>query len=168
MVDPADVHAIDDIKFMTGYDVIPLVASEVAVMDALTQHYGATGDDLTTVLKGIEELETDVATIEETEEDIASATEAEEAPVIKLANVILSEAVRKKVSDIHIEPYEHVFRVRYRLDGSLYEVMSPPKKLQAALTSRFKIMSSLDIAEPSSFVFLNLECLNELFFSNQL
>jgi type IV pilus assembly protein PilB len=147
MVDPGDVHAIDDIKFMTGYDVIPLVASEGAVLDAITQYYGAKSDDLTTVLKGITELDTDVSTIEEEEEDIAGATEAEDAPVVKLANVILSEAVKKKVSDIHIEPYEHEFRVRYRLDGALYEVMAPPKKLQAALTSRFKIMSSLDIAE---------------------
>jgi type IV pilus assembly protein PilB len=147
MVDPTDVHAIDDIKFMTGYEVIPLVASEGAVLDAISRHYSSGGGDLATVLKGITDLDGEVATVEETEEDIAGAAEAEDAPVVKLANVILSEAVKKKVSDIHIEPYEHSFRVRYRLDGSLYEVMSPPKKLQAALTSRFKIMASLDIAE---------------------
>ena len=147
MVDPSDVHAIDDIKFMTGYEVIPLVASEGAVLDAIARHYNAGGGDLATVLKGITDIDADVTTVQEAEEDAASVTEAEDAPVVKLANVILSEAVKKKVSDIHIEPYEHSFRVRYRLDGSLYEVMSPPKKLQAALTSRFKIMSSLDIAE---------------------
>ena len=147
MVDPGDVHAVDDIKFMTNYEVVPLVASEGGVLDAISRHYDSGGQDLATVLRGITDTETDVEAVMEAEEDIASATEAEDAPVVKLANVILSEAVKKQVSDIHIEPYEKIFRVRYRLDGSLYEVMSPPKKLQAALTSRFKIMASLDIAE---------------------
>jgi type IV pilus assembly protein PilB len=150
MVDPTDVFAVDDIKFMTGYEIEPMVASEVAVMAAIARAYDASAKELQTVLKDIEvqESSSNPSVIRGEEMDINKLKEAvEEAPVVKLANLILTEAVKKKVSDIHIEPYEHNFRVRYRLDGSLYEVMSPPKKLQAALTSRFKIMADLDIAE---------------------
>ena len=148
MVDPADVHALDDIKFMTGYEVVPLVASEASVVAAITRFYGTAERDLAAVLKDINVADPDVATIQEEEEDASKALEGmEDAPVVKLANIILSEAIKKGVSDIHIEPYETNFRVRYRLDGSLYEIMAPPKRLQAALTSRFKIMASLDIAE---------------------
>ncbi|MBI3811178.1 MAG: type IV-A pilus assembly ATPase PilB [Nitrospirae bacterium] len=150
MVDPTDVFAVDDIKFMTGYEIEPMVASETAVMTAISKGYDASSKQLQTVLKDLESQETtaDPTIIREEEVDIGKLKEAvEEVPVVKLANLILNEAVKKKVSDIHIEPYEKSFRVRYRLDGSLYEVMSPPKKLQAALTSRFKIMSDLDIAE---------------------
>ncbi|HLB95125.1 MAG TPA: type IV-A pilus assembly ATPase PilB [Nitrospiria bacterium] len=148
MVDPTNVHAIDDIKFMTGYEVEPLVASEGAVMALISRFYEAGNRDLATVLKDIAVTDPDVSTIQEEEEDLSKIQEAmEDAPVVKLANVILSEAIKKGASDIHIEPYETNFRVRYRLDGSLYEVMSPPKKLQAALTSRLKIMAALDIAE---------------------
>lgn len=148
MVDPADVHALDDIKFMTGYEVVPLVASEASVVAAIPRFYGTAERDLAAVLKDINVADPDVATIQEEEEDASKALEGmEDAPVVKLANIILSEAIKKGVSDIHIEPYETNFRVRYRLDGSLYEIMAPPKRLQAALTSRFKIMASLDIAE---------------------
>jgi type IV pilus assembly protein PilB len=126
-----------------------MVASEVAVMAAIAKSYDASAKQLQTVLKDIETQELASPTIiHEEEEDIGKLKEAiEDVPVVKLANLILTEAVKKKVSDIHIEPYEHSFRVRYRLDGSLYEVMAPPKKLQAALTSRIKIMADLDIAE---------------------
>lgn len=148
MVDPANVHAIDDIKFMTGYDVEPWVASEGAVLAAISRFYDSANKDLATVLKDIAVTDPDIATIEEEEEDLSKIREAvEDAPVVKLVNVILSEAIKKGASDVHIEPYETNFRIRYRLDGSLYEVMAPPKKLQAALTSRLKIMASLDIAE---------------------
>ena len=148
MTDPGDVHAIDDIKFMTGYEVVPFVASQAALTATLSRYYSAPEKDLAMVLKDIEGGDPDVSTIEEEEEDLSNAQEgAEDAPVVRLANVILSEAVKKGASDIHVEPYETSFRIRYRQDGALYEVMSPPKKLQAALTSRFKIMSSLDIAE---------------------
>ena len=150
MVDPTNVHAIDDIKFMTGYEVEPWVASEGAVVASISRFYEAGNRDLATVLKDIAVTDPDVSTIqeEEEEEDLSKIQEAmEDAPVVKLANVILSEAIKKGASDVHIEPYETNFRVRYRLDGSLYEVMSPPKKLQAALTSRLKIMAALDIAE---------------------
>ncbi len=149
MVDPTDVFAVDDIKFMTGYEIEPMVASEAAVMVAIAKSYDTSSKQLQTVLKDLETQEAASPTIiREEEEDIGKLKEAvEEVPVVKLANLILTEAVKKKVSDIHIEPYEHNFRVRYRLDGSLYEVMAPPKKLQAALTSRIKIMANLDIAE---------------------
>ncbi len=149
MVDPTDVFAVDDIKFMTGYEIEPMVASEAAVMAAIAKSYDTSSKQLQTVLKDLETQEAASPTIiREEEEDIGKLKEAvEEVPVVKLANLILTEAVKKKVSDIHIEPYEHNFRVRYRLDGSLYEVMAPPKKLQAALTSRIKIMANLDIAE---------------------
>jgi type IV pilus assembly protein PilB len=150
MVDPTNVFAVDDIKFMTGYEIEPMVASEVAVMAAISKSYDTSTKQLQTVLKDIETLETEenLSVIHEEEVDINKLkVEVEDAPVVKLANLILVEAIKKKVSDIHIEPYEHSFRVRYRLDGSLYEVMAPPKKLQAALTSRLKIMADLDIAE---------------------
>lgn len=148
MVDPTDIFAIDDIKFMTGYDVEPMVASEGAVNAALSKYYDSSRQ-LQTMLKDIETQE-EALKIEEDEEevDVSKLKEAvEDAPVVKLANFILSEAIKKGASDIHIEAYEHKFRVRYRLDGSLYEVMSPPMKLKAALTSRLKIMAELDIAE---------------------
>jgi len=150
MVDPTDVFAVDDIKFMTGYEIEPMVASEAAVTAAITKSYDASTKQLQTVLKDIEvqESEANLSVVREEEVDINKLkAEVEDAPVVKLANLILVEAIKKKVSDVHIEPYEHSFRVRYRLDGSLYEVMAPPKKLQAALTSRLKIMADLDIAE---------------------
>lgn len=150
MVDPTDVHAIDDIKFMTGYQVEPALTLEAALFNAVGKVYEGSGRDLQMALKDMDLQATgaEIEQLQEQEEDIGKLREAvEEAPVVKLANMILVEAIRKRASDIHIEPYEHQFRVRYRLDGSLYEVMAPPKKLQAALTSRFKIMSSLDIAE---------------------
>jgi type IV pilus assembly protein PilB len=148
MVDPTDIFAIDDIKFMTGYDVEPMVASEGAVNAALSKYYDSSRQ-LQTVLKDME-IQDETVTIQEEEEevDVSKLKEAvEDAPVVKLANFILAEAIKKGASDIHIEAYEHKFRVRYRLDGSLYEVMSPPLKLKAALTSRLKIMAELDIAE---------------------
>ena len=149
MVDPTDVFAIDDIKFMTGYEIEPMVASEASVMAAIARSYDASNKELQTVLKDIAVQEAaDPSFIKEEEVDLGKLKEAvEDAPVVKLANLILSEAIKKNASDIHVEPYEHNFRVRYRVDGSLYEVMAPPKKLQAALTSRLKIMADLDIAE---------------------
>jgi len=148
MVDPSDIFAIDDIKFMTGYDVEPMVASEGAVNAALAKYYDSSRQ-LQTVLKDLETQDEALKIQEEEEEvDVSKLKEAvEDAPVVKLANFILAEAIKKGASDIHIEAYEHKFRVRYRLDGALYEVMSPPMKLKAALTSRLKIMAELDIAE---------------------
>ena len=153
MVDPSDVFAIDDIKFMTGYDVQPVLATEGAIRSSINKYYD-TSDSLQTVLKDIKMQETiddgDVDIIQEGEEkvDIGQLKEAvEEAPVVKLVNFILSDAIVKGVSDIHVEAYEKKFRVRYRLDGLMYEAMVPPMKLRAAMTSRLKIMAELDIAE---------------------
>jgi type IV pilus assembly protein PilB len=151
MVDPSNVFAIDDVKFMTGYNVEPVVAAETAIKEAIAEHYGDS-DALATVMDDLKKKEGELVDfVHETENeevDIADLKEAvEEAPVVKLVNLILSEAITKGASDIHLEPYEKNFRVRYRIDGVLYDVMQPPMKLKAALSSRVKIMSELDIAE---------------------
>jgi len=149
MVDPSNVFAIDDIKFMTGYNVEPVVATESALKVALNKYYDQT-DALQSVMDSFKKEEIlDIAVEEEEEQvDIGELKQAiEEAPVVKLVNFILADAITKNASDIHIEPYEKVFRVRYRIDGILYDVMQPPLRLRAALTSRLKIMADLDIAE---------------------
>jgi type IV pilus assembly protein PilB len=166
MTDPTNVFAMDDIKFMTGYNVEPVVASETAVIDAIAKYYGkAAGaaasnaansgvSALEVASKALEEMPSledagDVEVLEEFEEISAEALakQGEEAPVIKLVNVILMSAIQKGASDIHIEPYEKELRVRYRIDGILYNIMQPPMKFRDAITSRIKIMSKLDIAE---------------------
>jgi len=147
MVDPTDMFAIDDIKFMTGYEVVPLVASEGAITNVINKYYDQ-AQSLQSVLKEAGDDTVDVVEEQDDQLSVGELKEAvEEAPVVKLVNLILSEAIKKGVSDIHIEAYEKNFRVRYRLDGSLFESMAPPMKLKAALTSRLKIMASLDIAE---------------------
>jgi len=151
MVDPSNVFAIDDIKFMTGYNVEPVVASESAVRETIAQYYEDQSDALQTVmdsLAGVEEEFVDFVREEEEDVDLAEIKQlSEDAPVVKLVNLILTEAINRGASDIHIEPYEKALRVRYRVDGVLYDVMQPPIKLKAALASRLKIMSELDIAE---------------------
>ena len=164
MTDPTNVFAMDDLKFMTGYNVEPVVASETAVVDAIQKYYGkAAGNGngggppgqtaLEAASKALQEMPTVddavVDVIEEIEEISAEALaqQGEEAPVIKLVNVILLSAIQKGASDIHIEPYEKELRVRYRIDGILYNIMQPPMKFRDAITSRIKIMSRLDIAE---------------------
>ncbi|MCK5286913.1 MAG: type IV-A pilus assembly ATPase PilB [Thermodesulfovibrionia bacterium] len=150
MVDPSNVFAIDDVKFMTGYNVDPVVATESAIREAITQNYGQT-DTLQTAMDSLNMGDDDLLDLiqdEGEEVDISELKQAvEEAPVVKLVNIILSEAITKGASDIHLEPYEKSFRVRYRIDGVLYDIMKPPPKLKAALSSRIKIMSQLDIAE---------------------
>lgn len=152
MLDPSNIFAIDDIKFMTGYDVDVVIASESAINSAMAKYYD-TGDlNLQQVLKGLDAGDEvlDILSEKDTEEqvDLKELKEAvEEAPVVKLVNMILTDAIKKGASDIHIEAYEKKFRVRYRIDGVLYEIMNPPLKLRAALTSRLKIMAELDIAE---------------------
>jgi type IV pilus assembly protein PilB len=150
MVDPSNVFAIDDVKFMTGYNVDPVVATESAIREAITQYYGQT-DTLQTAMDNLNMGDDDLLDLiqdEGEEVDISELKQAvEEAPVVKLVNIILSEAITKGSSDIHLEPYEKSFRVRYRIDGVLYDIMKPPPKLKAALSSRIKIMSQLDIAE---------------------
>ncbi len=147
MIDPSNIFAIDDIKFMTGYDVSPVLASESGILTAMTKYYNSS-QQIQTMLQNIEDEEVDILSSEDEEVDVGKLTaEVEDAPVVKLVNIILVEAIKKGVSDIHIECYEKRFRVRYRLDGSLMEVMAPPMKMKAALISRIKIMSNLDISE---------------------
>jgi type IV pilus assembly protein PilB len=172
MTDPTNVFAMDDIKFMTGYNVEPVVASETAVIDAIQKYYPTGGSGrgsqstavaattgmstLETATKGLEELQAsidanagDVEVLEELQEISAEALakQGEDAPVVRLVNVVLMSAIQKGASDIHIEPYEKELRVRYRIDGILYNIMSPPMKFRDAIVSRVKIMSKLDIAE---------------------
>jgi type IV pilus assembly protein PilB len=175
MTDPTNVFAMDDIKFMTGYNVEPVVASETAVVEAIHRYYppaqpagrggksatpAAPQADLTTaatlemVTKALEEttsqiVDEDVEVLEEMDQiDVASLErQGGEAPVIRLVNLMLMSAIQKGASDIHIEPYEKEFRVRFRIDGLLYNVMAPPMKFRDAITSRLKIMAKLDIAE---------------------
>ena len=171
MTDPTNVFALDDLKFMTGYNVEPVVAWETAVLDAIQKYYGAPGignkqsanQKIVETAPGESALEIatramsemplldagDVEVLEELEEISAEALtrQGEEAPVIKLVNVILMSAISKGASDIHVEPYEKEYRVRYRIDGILYNVMSPSLKMRDAITSRIKIMAKLDIAE---------------------
>src|SRR5579864_4726312 len=177
MTDPTNVFAMDDTKFMTGYTVDPVVASEVAITDAIEKYYpggkggaagaggkagakpGAgptSGSTLEMASRGLEELQAtlggdadDVEVLEELQEISAEALarQGEDAPVVRLVNVVLMSAIQKGASDIHIEPYEKELRVRYRIDGILYNIMSPPMKYRDAISSRVKIMSKLDIAE---------------------
>jgi type IV pilus assembly protein PilB len=146
MSDPSNIFAIDDIKFMTGYNVEVVVASETAVKTSIDKYYDQSAS-LADVMNDLDMEDLEVIGDEE-EVDVSSLERAtEDAPVVKLVNLILTDAIKKKASDIHIEPYERVFRVRYRIDGILYEVMKPPLKLKNAITSRLKIMAELDIAE---------------------
>src|SRR5512137_1511131 len=146
MSDPSNIFAIDDIKFMTGYNVEVVVASETAIKASIDKFYDQSAS-LADVMSGLEMEDIEVVG-EEEDVDISSLERAtEDAPVVKLVNLILTDAIKKKASDIHIEPYERMFRVRYRIDGVLYEAMKPPMKLKNAITSRIKIMSELDIAE---------------------
>jgi type IV pilus assembly protein PilB len=151
MADPTNVFAMDDIKFMTGYNVEPVVASELGIKAAIDNYYGSTSSlELKKVMEDLQSAEnSDLEVLEEEEElDVAALAEgAEEAPVVKLCNLILTDAIKRGASDIHIEPYEKEYRVRFRIDGTLYEIMNPPLKLRDAITSRMKILAKLDIAE---------------------
>jgi type IV pilus assembly protein PilB len=195
MADPTNVFAMDDIKFMTGYNVEPVVASESAIEDAIERYYGSTRslelrrdsapgggggmggygipgggnlkealdgpglsvDDMASIgglseidLDSMGDAEADVETVKQDEDeiDLGNLTKsADAAPVIKLTNVLLVDSLKRGASDIHIEPYEKEFRVRFRIDGILYNVMALPMKLRDPLTSRVKIMAKLDIAE---------------------
>jgi type IV pilus assembly protein PilB len=189
MADPTNVFAMDDIKFMTGYNVEPVVASETALEESIDRYYGSTrslelrretggmagftggGGGLKGVMDGpaltmddmagigglaeidldsMADAEADVETVQREEDEIDLAEmsrSADAAPVIKLTNVLLVDSLKRGASDIHIEPYEKEFRVRFRIDGVLYNVMALPMKLKDPLTSRVKIMAKLDIAE---------------------
>ncbi len=144
--DPSNIFAIDDIKFLTGYNVEVVVAQGDAIKSAIDRHYDQSSS-LEDVIGDFDDTDFEVIGDDEDVDVSELARESEDAPVIKLVNLILTDAIKKEASDIHIEPYERQFRVRYRIDGVLYEVMKPPMKLRNAITSRIKIMSELDIAE---------------------
>lgn len=152
MTDPTNVFAMDDIKFMTGFNVEPVVASESAIADAISKFYGEVHSDeaLNQVMKDLTETDSDDLELASEQEEMDAATlerAAEEAPIIKLVNLILTDAVKRGASDIHVEPYENDLRVRFRIDGMLQSVMTPPLKLKDAMSSRIKIMAKLDISE---------------------
>ncbi len=147
MAEPTNVQVLDDLKFITRFDIFPVIAGEYTLRNAIERYYEATDAQLQSLLKDIEGEE-DLEVIEEEEdEDVAAVQVADDAPVVKLINGILTDAVKRGASDIHVEPFEHELLVRYRVDGALQEVMKPPLKLKAALTSRVKIMAHLNIAE---------------------
>ena len=151
MADPSNIFAIDDLKFLTGYNIEVVVASDGAIRESIDKYY--THEDTSNelnydeVMAEFDEDEIEVGGDEDATNIVDLERSAEDAPVVKLVNLVLIDAIKKGASDIHIEPYEKDFRVRYRIDGVLYEMMKPPFKLKAAMTSRIKIMSSLDIAE---------------------
>jgi type IV pilus assembly protein PilB len=179
MVDPTNVFAMDDIKFMTGLNVEPVVVAEVSIQTAIAKYYGTSREiELSTVtvddamfepvdmktgnggithadLVSLDSIDfevgrsEDVEVVEDNEEiDLSTLSRmSEDAPVVRLVNVLLVDALRRGASDIHVEPYEKELRIRFRIDGVLYDVMHPPLKLRDALISRVKIMSKLDISE---------------------
>jgi type IV pilus assembly protein PilB len=154
MADPLNVLALDDVKRITRMEIAPLIASEKSVHDKLTTVESAKSGTMEEIIESAQKLEeaetADIETIRETTEDVSLdqlVASGEEAPVIKLANLIVLQAIKDRASDIHLEPFEKTMRLRYRVDGALIDATPPPKQMQLALTSRFKIMSSLDIAE---------------------
>jgi type IV pilus assembly protein PilB len=145
MADPSNLVAVDEVKFLTGYDIKVTVATVSAIQQAIEQHYDRSMkyDEVLNDLRGQE-----VNVVKEEDIDLQALEQAtEDAPVVRLVNAIFTDAIRKRASDIHIEPYEKVFRVRFRIDGVLHEILQPPLALKNAVSSRIKVMASLDIAE---------------------
>jgi type IV pilus assembly protein PilB len=156
MADPTNVFAMDDIKFMTGFNIEPVVATETSIGEALEKYYGTIHSlELRKVYEEIAQgdkdtLELDLEAGWEEEEEISAdqlQRSSEEAPIIKLVNLVLSDSLKRGASDVHIEPYEKDFRIRFRIDGILYNMMNPPLRLKDAMTSRIKIMAKMDISE---------------------
>jgi type IV pilus assembly protein PilB len=156
MVDPTNVAVMDDIKFMTGFNIEPVLASETAIMDAIKKYYGSFEEverkkELQELVGFIDEGDADSLELEAEDAEALNLEElekaAEEAPIIKLVNYILTDAVNREASDIHLEPYEKEYRIRFRIDGLLRNIMNPPLKLRDAMVSRIKIMAKLDISE---------------------
>ncbi len=144
MSDPSNIYAMDDIKFLTGFNVEVVVSSEGSIQSVLDQYYD---EDVEPVLDGFSDEDVQMLA-DEDEFDVEGAeNEAKEAPVVRLVNLVLVDAIKRDASDIHVEPYEKDFRIRYRIDGVLYEIMRPPMRMRNAIISRLKIMSELDIAE---------------------
>ncbi len=152
MVDPTNVFAMDDIKFMTGFNIEPVVASESSIVEGIDKAYGTSKEEeLEQVMQSMNDFgeTTDIEVQSEEQELELKELEkaADEAPIVKLVNLVLTDAVKRGASDIHMEPYEKEFRVRFRIDGVLQPIMTPPLKLRDAIISRLKIMSKLDISE---------------------
>ena len=141
MADPANVFAADDIRTISGYEVLPAVATRADVAAAIDRYYRADSDldDLTTALEDADEA---------TGDDLAGLKEVvEDAPIVKFVNLLITQAIQDRASDIHLEPTEQDLRVRYRIDGVLHEVMRSPKSIQSGVISRLKIMADINIAE---------------------
>ncbi len=147
MADPTDLGLLEDLKFITRFDLFPVIAGEYTLRNLIEKYYEASDQQLQSILKDMEETGEDVEVVEQEEDEAATQAQIDDAPVVKLINGLLTDAVRRGASDIHIEPFEHEIRVRYRIDGALLEIMRPPLKMKAALTSRVKILSQLNIAE---------------------
>src|ERR1700722_17402920 len=151
MVDPTNVFAMDDIKFMTGFNIEPVVASESSILEGIDKAYGTTKEeDLEQVMQSMTDMDEADVELQADQEELGLADlekAADEAPIVKLGNLILTDPVKRGASDIHIEPYEKELRVRFRIDGVLQSIMTPPLKLKDAITSRMKIMAKLDISE---------------------
>ncbi len=146
MCDPSNIFAVDDLKFLTGYNIESVVASEVSIRDAIEKYYAEKGPSLDDLIGEMGDEAVEVS--KEEQENLDEMTKAaDNAPVVKLVNLILLDAIKKGASDIHVEPYEKDFRVRFRIDGAMFEVMRPPQKLKMAIISRLKIMADLDISE---------------------
>src|SRR5437773_7758928 len=146
--DPNNVTAIEDLKFVTRCDVFPVIAGEYTLRNAIDRYYQQSDAELQSLLKSVAAAEELLEVVEDQQdEDVRAQDLADDAPVVKLINGLLTDAVKRGASDIHLEPFEHELRVRYRIDGALQEVMKPPVKMRAALTSRVKIMAQLNIAE---------------------
>jgi type IV pilus assembly protein PilB len=146
MADPTNLGVLEDLKFITRYDIFPVIAGEFTLRNVIEKIYGTQDEQRLEKLMSEIEVDSDVEVIEEKDDD-TTAADIDDAPVVKLINAILTDAVKRGASDIHFECFEHELRVRYRIDGALSEVMKPPMKLKAALISRFKIMAQLNIAE---------------------
>lgn len=152
MADPSNLTAIDDLKFLTNYQIEVVVASEVQIRGAIKKYYLIVEEETGGIASILEEIDFDQISVDQGEDDagfdVSEITEeSEQGPIVRLCNMILVDAIKRDASDIHIEPYEKDFRVRYRIDGVLYEVMKPPIQLKNAVVSRTKIMAKLDIAE---------------------
>ena len=153
MADPTNVFALDDIAFMTNLQILPVVAPQAAIRKGIEKYYEAPTASMSDMLSEITAEVGNVEVVEGSEEESAKVDifelkeSSEEAPVVKLVNMVLVDAIRKGASDLHWEPYDKVFRIRFRIDGVLHEMLAPPKRLEPAIISRLKIMANLDISE---------------------
>ena len=149
LADPTNMGVLDDLKFITRFDIFPVIAGEFTLRNTIEKFYESSDQQMQSLLDDIAADDGDVEVVEDHEDEAGAGGNAaiDDAPVVKLLNAILTDAVKRGASDIHFECFEHELRVRYRIDGALLEVMKPPMKMKAALISRFKIMASLNIAE---------------------